>query len=279
MSLLRIAPVDYLNARPLARGFTHGPERDRFQVSASSPARCAERLRSGEVDVALIPSIEYQRLPGLRIVPGIAIASRREARSVILASKVAAPEIRSVALDASSRTSAALVRILLARRSRHRVEYREANPELRTMLGSCDAALLIGDPALKAKLDGLRVYDLAGEWQAMTGLPFVFAFWALRPGVVLPDGSHPFLASRRLGLASLDAIAAEESTALGLPADSLSDYFIRNIHYDLGPEESRSLWLFYRLSREAGLIPTAREIAFGEAAGDAREWAGAGGTP
>src|SRR5512147_3107714 len=103
MPPLRIATVDYLNARPLARGFTHGPERGRHSLLAATPAVCAEWLRAGETDVALIPSIEYQRIPDLRVLPGMAIASRRRARSVLLLSRVAAAEIRTVALDTSSR--------------------------------------------------------------------------------------------------------------------------------------------------------------------------------
>ena len=178
----RIASVHYLNARPLVRGFTHGLRPSRIELVQASPARCAQCLESGSVDVALIPSIEYLRIPGLTVLPGMAIASPREARSVLLISRVAAPEIRSAALDASSRTSAALLRILLSRRSRHPVAYREMEPDLERMLQHCDAALLIGDAALRASAAGLRVYDLAAEWYAMTGLPFVFAFWAVRPG-------------------------------------------------------------------------------------------------
>ena len=261
MPPLRIATVDYLNARPLARGFTHGPERSGRSLLSASPAVCAEWLRAGETDVALVPSIEYQRIPDLRVLPGMAIASRRRARSVLLISRVAAAEIRSVALDASSRTSAALVRILLARRSRHAVEYRTTDPRFPAMLEGHDAALLIGDAALRADTREYRIYDLAGEWFEMTGLPFVFAFWAVRPGAVLAAEDHAaFLASRRLGLLSTAAIAAEESARLGMPAPFLEAYLKENIHYELGDAECRSLYLFYRMARESGLTPAAREF-------------------
>ena len=279
MSILRVAIVDYLNARPLVRGFTHGPLRDAVQLLCGTPARCADRLRSGEADVALIPSIEYLKIPGLRILPEMAIASRRRVRSVLLLSHVAAPEIRSVALDSSSRTSSALLRILLARRSRHRVEYREREPALGRMLEECDAALLIGDAALRADTRGLKVYDLADEWHTMTGLPFVFAFWAVRPGVPLPDSSGPFLESKRHGLGELERIAEEASPKLGLAAMDLEEYLRHNIHYDLGAEEIRSLWLFYHLAREAALVSAVREVALVEPAAHAGGWARPGGLP
>jgi chorismate dehydratase len=272
VSPLRIATVSYLNAKPLMRGFqTRALEGD-YAVTESSPALCARELASGRVDVALIPSIEYQRIQGLRVLPGMAIAARRRARSVLLISKVAAPEIRRLALDASSRTSAVLARIWLDRRARNRVEYLEAPPRLGAMLERSDAALLIGDAALQAETAGLRVYDLAAEWYEMTGLPFVFAFWAVRPGVRLPEGIEPFSASLALGLSSLPAIIEEEAARLELPRDVLESYFRQNIHYDLGVEEARSFWLFSRLAREAGAVEAVRELAYHEpAAGNLRQ--------
>ncbi len=275
----RIASVGYLNARPLVYGFLHGPGADLYRLSEFTPAVCAERLRDGEAEIGLIPSIEFQRIHNLRILPGLCIASRRRARSVLLVSRVAAPEIQSVALDSSSRTSAALLRILLARRARHRVEYREASPDLPSMLEECDAALIIGDAALQAPTDGYRVYDLAAEWFEMTGLPFVFAFWAVRPGVSLQDGRDPFLASRQAGMAAIDRIVADGSRRLGLPQPVVEAYLKESIYYDLGAEELRSLWLFYRQAREAGILGELREIAFDPPAGGDARVATAGDAP
>lgn len=270
LPLLRIASVDYLNALPLVRGLAQVAIRD-WAVVSGTPARCADLLRAGEVDVALIPSIEYLRIPDLTVLPEMAIASPRQARSVLLFSRVAAPEIRSVTLDCSSRTSAALLRILLSRISRHRVEYRESEPGLPRMLEKADAALLIGDAALKADPGGLKVYDLAAEWHARTGLPFVFAFWAARPGVDQPDMVASFLASKRAGLAQRSTIAEEAAPRLGLSAQALSRYLYENLSYDLGAEEIRSLWLFYRLAREAGLVEKVREIKLLPAPAEAGE--------
>ena len=261
MSLPRIAVVDYLNARPLVRGFHRPPLAESVRLVAGSPARCADRLRDGEVDAALIPSIEYLRIPGLRVVPGMAISARREARSVLLFSRARLSEIRSVALDRSSRTSAALVRILLRARSRHRVDYRAAEPDLHRMLADCDAALLIGDAALRAAPQDVRAYDLASEWHTLTGLPFVFAFWAVGPKSS-PLPMEAFLESKRIGLAERDRIAAEAAGELGLPAGSLESYLTENIHYDLGEEEMKALWLFYRLARESSIVERASDLAF-----------------
>jgi chorismate dehydratase len=262
MPLPRIAVVDYLNARPLVRGFTRPPLADTVRLVAGSPALCADRLRDGSVDAALIPSIEYLRIPGLRVIPGMAISARREARSVLLFSRVRLSEIRSVALDRSSRTSAALVRILLRARSRHRVDYRPAEPDLSRMLHDCDAALLIGDAALRAEPRGVQVYDLASEWHTLTGLPFVFAFWAVMPQAAHPVQVEWFLESKRIGLADRDRIAAEAAGELELPARSLESYLTENIHYDLGEEEMKALWLFYRLARESAIVERATDLAF-----------------
>jgi len=278
MPIPRVATVDYLNARPLVWGFTHGTRTGSVSLLRGTPARCARQLSAAEVDVALIPSIEYLRIPGLTVLPGMAIASRRQARSVLLVSRVAAAEIRTVALDASSRTSAALLQILLERRSRHRVSYHEMEPQLHRMLEKRDAALLIGDAALQARTEGWKVYDLAAEWHAMTGLPFVFAFWAVRPGAHLPRLSEPFLDSKRQGLARRESIAQEAASELGIAAGDLTEYLHSNIYYDLGEEEIKSLWLFYRLARESGLVEAARELVLhdsGMRTAAGAEWAGA----
>src|SRR5215471_8317590 len=172
-SLLRISLVDFLNARPLTWGLVHDPPEGIF-ISRDTPSVCADKLASGEVDIGLIPSIEYQRIPGLRVVRSLGIAASSEVRSVLLVSEVSRDKIRSVSLDPASRTSATLVRILLKRVYGLDPEY----------VGEkiADAKLIIGDPALKTRLNGHVVLDLAAEWRAFSGHPFVFAFWAIREG-------------------------------------------------------------------------------------------------
>jgi len=192
--MLRISVVDFLNARPLTWGLLQDPPPG-VAVSRDLPSVCAAKLASGEADVGLIPSIEYQRIPGLKVVPGLGIAASSEVRSVLLVSDVSREKIRSVELDPASRTSAALTRILLRRVYGVNPEYRE------TGSGShADARLIIGDPALKTRLNGHVVLDLAAEWRAFSGHPFVFAFWAVREGADTAEVTALLRRSHAIGI-------------------------------------------------------------------------------
>jgi chorismate dehydratase len=262
MEETRIASVPFVNAQPLTRGFLRGPYREIFHVLHVAPSRIPELLRSGKVDVGLIPSIEYLHLPGVEFLPQICIASKRRVRSVFLASRVPVERVRSVALDSNSRTSTALLKILLWHKGVREVLYAEQAPSLREMLREHDAALLIGDAALTADTTGLFVSDLAAEWFALTGLPFVFAMWAVRPGVIVPDGVRSFLESRRIGMASLPAIALEAGERLRIPAESIESYLKTNVHYYLGSEEQRGLALFFRQAQQLGLAPVRPPLHF-----------------
>lgn len=267
MSRLRLASVPYVNAAPLTRGFLRGPLRDHYDMTFHTPARLADLLRTGGAEAALLPAIEYQNLEGAEILPFLCIASKRRARSVYLASRVPLESIRTVALDASSRTSAALLKIVLAHHGLRDVAYEERPPSLPGMLLDHDAALLIGDPALTADTSDLKIHDLAEEWFAITRLPFVFAVWTVRPGAVMPEGLQPFLDSRREGLAGIASIAAEMAPRLGLPPATIEEYLRVNIHYHLGTEEIKALDLFFRQAHELGLVPARRSIRFHHPAG------------
>jgi len=262
MTPLRVASVHYLNADPLTWGFEHGSVRRFVHLSKHAPSRIPDLLQSGEIDVGLIPSIEYQRIDGLEILPGMGVGSSGRARSVLLVSARPMESIRSVALDGSSRTSAALLRIVLAHRRISGVRFSEHPPALRDMLADHDAALIIGDPALTCDSTGLRVWDLGAEWHDITGLPFVFAVWAKRTGTILPDGAGPFVTSLEEGLAHIDEIAAATAAPLGLPAGSLQEYLRIDLHYDLGERETQAMALFFRQARELGLVPGHRPIRF-----------------
>ncbi len=264
MSPLRLLSVPYLNAEPLIWGFRRGPFRAMASIREVPPSRIADLLRAGEGDVGLIPSIEYQRADGFELLPYLGIASKSRARSVLLVSQVPPEAIRSVALDDHSRTSAALLRILLHHRGLRDVVYRERPPALRDMLRDHDAALLIGNAALTADVQGLHVLDLAAEWFAITRLPFVFAVWAARPGLVLPDGVRPFLESRQMGIASIPAIAREAAPRLHLTPETIEEYLRVNLHYHLGSEEIGALDRFFRQVHEAGLTPGCRPLQFRE---------------
>jgi chorismate dehydratase len=256
--LLRVSVVDFLNARPLVWGLLHEPPAG-VAVSRDVPSACAAKLASGEADVGLIPSIEYQRIPGLKVVPGLGIAASSEVRSVLLVSDVSREKIRSVSLDPASRTSAALVRILLKRSYGLSPDYRE--PGAGTS-GPADAELIIGDPALKASLNGHVVLDLAAEWRAFSGHPFVFAFWAVRAEVAGPEVGALLNRSYESGRAHFADLVTEEASGSGLSEPVVEDYLRHALHYELDRGDMEGLSLFYRLAAEDGLIPEARPLEF-----------------
>jgi chorismate dehydratase len=256
MTRLRIATVPYVNAAPLVWGFTHGSGRDLCELVAEPPARIPDLLLRGQVDAGLIPVIEAPRLEraGIALLPSPGIASRRTARSVLLVARRPLETVRRIALDRSSRTSVALLKIVLAHRRVGPVTFDELPPDLAAMLREHDAALLIGDPALAADTGGLEVHDLTEEWHAMTGLPFVFAAWAIRPGAPFEEGGRIFDESMRAGVRNIDAIAAAAAPGIGMPAAEVAAYLRDNIHYELGPLEQRALSLFFARAHELGLI-------------------------
>jgi chorismate dehydratase len=274
--MLRISVVDFLNARPLTWGLLREPPAG-VEVSRDMPSVCAAKLASGEADVGLIPSIEYQRIPGLRVVPSLGIAAASEVRSVLLVSDVSRERIRSVDLDPASRTAAALTRILLKRVYGLEPEYREtvdgrrktngksesSSPVSRLpSAGPADARLIIGDPALKTRLNGHVVLDLAAEWRAFSGHPFVFAFWAVREDHATAEVAALLRRSYEAGVVSFDAMVREEASASGLSAPVVEDYLRHALHFELDAGDLDGLRLFYRLASEEGLIPPARPLVF-----------------
>jgi chorismate dehydratase len=283
---LRISIVQYLNTAPLVRGFTHGSLRGKYQLSFTVPSQCAEALRSGEVDIAIIPAIELQRIDGLVALPNLSIASKRSVRSLLLVSKKPIHEVRRIALDRSSRSTQALVRILCAKRWQITPEFFEASPDVPSMLRDADAALLIGDPALRlalnaephASLDAsgdrtfpaaianlsapsqLYLYDIVEKWRAFTGLPAVLALWATRPSAVTAEVIRDFQDSLVFGMNQIAEISAEASRELNLPADKISRYLTENIDYTLDDENLRGLQRYFDLAAELGLIKQAKPV-------------------
>jgi chorismate dehydratase len=253
--MIRISLVDYLNAAPLGWSFLHGPHKGKAEVVAASPARCADQLASGEVDVGLIPSIEFQRIPGLRIIPDVAIAASSRVRSVILVRRSSGP-IKDVALDDSSRTSAALTRLLMWRKQGIRPEFVPHRPVLPDILERCDAALVIGDAALRVSPERYRFLDLAEEWIGWQKRPFVFAFWACRPDVELPpESAAMFQEAKAWGMKRRHEIAHAFAARLCLPEPFLRDYLFENIEYELSSSHLEGLRTFYELAYEEGLTP------------------------
>lgn len=265
---MHLALIEFLNARPLWWGLVHG-EAGRDTHEFTSPARCADMIAGGGADLGLIPAVELARIPDVVAVPGLCIASRSEVRSVLLFSRVPFDEIRSVALDPSSRTSVALARILLAERlgeERYRsLRFDPIESSRADALDGHDAAVIIGDPALQLTREGLVHafrYDLASEWTAMFDEPFVFAVWAGRGDLVSRESDIVSRLERSLdyGLARLDTIARAASAELGLPVDELLDYFHHALHYRMGEGERAALSRFHILAARWGLVPEAKEI-------------------
>jgi chorismate dehydratase len=259
---LRVGIVNYLNSKPLAWGFLKGHHASLFVPSYHSPALVARLLAEGELDVGLVPSIEVQRIPGLTVVPDLCVAADHEVRSVLLVSRTPVEEIRRVALDDNSRTSAALVKILLAERYGLAPEYATTHPDVERMLAGADAALVIGDPALRVRRDRYLILDLAAEWRALTGLPFVFAVWAVRAEVDFPDLAFYFKSSLRFGLANLDILVRESAAELGLDSAEVRSYLTQNLRFFLQEPELAGLAEFFRRARAHGLLPEARELVF-----------------
>ena len=264
MPKLRVGIVNFLNSKPLAWGFLKGHHADLFAPSYHPPAMVARMLGQGNLDVGLIPSIEVQRIPRLRVLPDICVAAQHEVRSVLLISRCPPEEIRRVALDQNSRTSVALLRILFRERWKVDPEYVHERPDPERMLAEADAALVIGDPALKLDRERYLIHDLAGEWHALTGLPFVFAVWAVRPEVELPDLSFYFKSSLRYGLSSLDTLVRESAAELGLESSEVREYLTENLSFFLRRDEIDGLEEFYRRAYNHGLILEPKPIEWRE---------------
>jgi len=280
VSKTKISIVRYLNAAPLAWGILEGQQSGDFQSVLSTPAECADQLANGSVDIGLIPSIEFQRIKGSKIIAGPVVASRHRVRSVLLISNKPLWEVKTVACDSGSRTSVALAQILLKEIYRVQPEFRTSEPDLARMLGQCDAAVIIGDTALKfmeenerpnaekqklfLKLspEPLLVFDLVERWKTLTGLPFVFAFWAARPG--FQDGNVTTLlkASRDFGVANTRVIAERYSETLSMKKEYLQEYLDHNVHYFMDEACSEGLRVFYEKAASIGAIKALKSVEF-----------------
>src|SRR5712664_958027 len=295
LTKLRISIVQYLNTTPLVWGFTNGPLRGKYDLSFTVPSQCAEQLRTGKADVAIIPAIEYQRIDDLVILPDMAIASKNQVRSLLIVAKKPIEQVKSFALDRSSRSTQTLTRILCSQKWKIAPQFFEAPPDLNAMLQQADAALLIGDPALRIAVgiekdswpgaegqtvcqaailgitssELLYVYDVVGEWRSLTGLPAVLAVWAARRDIATPEVAADFLASRDFGLSRIPEISFDAARELELPAPTLESYLRHNIDFSLDAENRRGLELYFDHAEKLGLIPQAKPL----------EWAGLNAAP
>jgi chorismate dehydratase len=263
--------------------FEHDPTPEltaNFQIEYTVPSKCANALAAGAADIGIIPVFTYAKIPNLVVVPDVAIASRGPVRSILLISKKPLEAVKTVAVDTSSRTSVALTQVILTRWYGGQRELVPLDPDIHKMLHRCDAALLIGDPALVISetpsiLDNaggngeLYVFDLAELWVEKTGKPFVFAVWAMREQALREcnpklDVAAIFQQSRDCGLlpANVAAIARERSPRLKLSEQAIVEYLTKNIHYKLDRECLEGLGMFFEYSHECGLVERVPKLNF-----------------
>ena len=248
---IRIASVSYLNARPLIYGLEREPD---LSLSLDVPARLMESLRSGACDVALLPVIDYQRLPGLKLVPAGGIGCDGHTLTVRLFSRTPVGQIDTLACDPDSHTSVALARIILAERYGQVPEF----IDLSKATGRAgEARLLIGDKVICDEPAGFEhQLDLGFAWKELTGLPFVFAAWMARGGVDLRDVPERLARAKRDGLANVDELIKRFAVPRGWPAGVALQYLTVYLKYDVGEVERRAMGTFYDLAAKHGIIPT-----------------------
>jgi cyclic dehypoxanthinyl futalosine synthase len=271
MKKLRLAAVSFLNSRPITYGLERGLAEERFELSFDLPARCAEALRAGEVDLALIPSASYAEMEDLRVVPGVAVAGFGAVRTVLLVGEVPWAEMTDIALDGASRSSAMLLRLLCAERGLHPRFRHVPHHQAGQVAVGRTGALVIGDAGFSAGARYPHVLDLGEEWRRVTGLPFVYAFWAGRAGVVGAEEIAVLQESLRQGLAHRGEIARAwaEGEAEGRQAATVAQYerYLRdNIRYRLGAEELSGVGAFFDRMWAAGETPSKVRVRFFEAA-------------
>jgi len=261
MHVVRLGAVSYLNTKPLVYGLEQ--RADLFSLRFDVPARCAALLHQAGIDLGLIPAVEYLR-GDYRIVPGVAIGSNGPVDSVAIFSRVPIAQIKTLAMDSSSRTSAALTRILFASYWQVAPKLITAEPNLHVMLTRADAALVIGDPALQIdeRTEGLLKIDLGLAWQSFTGLPFVYAIWSGREGACQPAHVTELNAARDRGCANLGAIAAAAADGVPWREAQAMRYLGDNLRYDLGEAEIAGLRRFHELAAEHHLVHAVKPLRF-----------------
>ena len=263
--IARIAASSYLNSAPLLWSFTKGTRQGTVELVDAVPARCAGLLEAAEVEVALVPIIEYQRIPNGAIVANICVGSRERVRSVVLVTRFDnLHDIRSIALDESSRTSAALLKIIFREFLGFEPQWISRTPDVGQMLADNDGALIIGDPAMTFARDELHVFDLASLWRAHTALGFVFAMWMLRDYASAAARRIDFAGARDEGVARIEEIIDFYEPSLGLSREELRIYLSENISFSPDDEMGEGMELYFKLAHKHGLIPAVKPLKYVE---------------
>ncbi|MDQ1632047.1 MAG: chorismate dehydratase [Frankiaceae bacterium] len=273
----RVGHIQFLNCLPLYWGLVRSGALLDVELTTDTPDHLNDALVRGELDIGPISLVEYLRHPDeLRLLPGLAVGSDGPVLSVVLVSSVPVEQIRSVALGATSRTSVLLAEMVLEERFGLRPDYATMPPDLPTMLREADAAVLIGDPALRATFgvrpSGTTVLDLGQAWREESGTPMVFAVWAARrefadrhPGLV-KDVAEAFRSSLDLALAQIETVAASAARWEELDPATLARYF-RALDFRLGPDQQEGLRRFAGRLVRRGVLPAVPEIVFAETGG------------
>ena len=257
----RIGAVNYLNSKPLIEGLSElAPE---VELVLDYPSRLADQLSAGQLDVGLVPSIACLLEPDYEVLSDACVAAHGPVLSVKLYFRKEPREVRRLALDAGSRTSAALARILLAERHQLVPDFEPLPLDQSTAESDADAVLLIGDRAIHPPAETFsQTWDLGEEWTNWTGLPFVFAMWGTQTQSDLEGLAEILSAARDRGVKNLEAIARREAPLLGIAEHLAIDYLTKNLYYRLGTAERKGLSLFHRLAVKHGLAPEGIDLVF-----------------
>lgn len=262
-ALPQLAASSYLNSAPLIWSFTRGSKQHEVVLTDPVPSKCADLLAQGEVEAALVPVIEYQRMEGVQLVPDVCVGSKEKVRSVVLVTKGDdLQQVRTIALDESSRTSATLVKVIFREYLSREPAWRSSAPDLNTMLAENDGALIIGDPGMTFARAGLHVWDLASLWRQHTGFGFIFAMWMIRDDAGASALAMDFKRACTEGLSRLDEIVAEYQQALSLSRPEIVEYLTENISFT--PDESmlKGMRLYFELAHKHGLINAVKPLRF-----------------
>jgi len=260
----RIAASSYSNTAPLIWSFLYGSQRGRFElIMDNAPARSAELLAQKRVDAALVPVIEYQRIENVLLVSDVCVGAKEKARSVCLVTKGAdLKQVKTVALDVSSKTSVALTKIIFREFLEREPDYRQAEPNLETMLSNSDCALLIGDPALTVDEKIYRKFDLAEVWKKFTNFGFVFAMWMANAEKSEIAKQIDFKKIRDEGLNHLAEIIANYAAEISLTPDDFKKYLSENIAYTIDDSMQSGLSLYFGLAHKHNLIKRPKPLRF-----------------
>lgn len=263
----RVCAVSYLNTIPLVWGALHGPQRGKLDLTFAIPSVCADRVAEGTADIGILPVIEMERL-GLNAVPGVGIACRGAVRTILLISKVPFERITTLATDMGSRTSVQLARVILERRYGASPALTSCEPDLVRMLALADAALVIGDSALRLDPETLpyHVLDLGEEWMKMTRLPFVFAMWSGPKELITPELSELIVGSCEYGLAEIESIIPGEAERRGFPEALVRRYLTENLVMQLGGAEMEGMRTYFQYVKDLDRPVLMETIAHDDAA-------------